>query len=113
MSHALDILQFEIASSELMPTPFGLFLNPDTRDPGGRFWISWSPSTIPRVLDSQARDVVDESTDVVVIVRLDTLLTDLEQRTQDHAGVKRDDAWMKRGPASVQSLIEAALAAAS
>lgn len=99
LSHALDVLRFEAEASAAQPTPWGAFLMPATRSPSSRFWLALSPSEVPRVLDLKARNArLDDSADAQVVLRLDALLVDLEQRTEDHAGTDESgDAFTKRG----------------
>lgn len=113
LSNILDVLRFEVESSTLIPTPWGAFVNPATRDPATvPLWIAATQSDAPRVIEDQACDLLlTDGRDAVVLLRLDTILLDLEQRTQDHATIAESaDAFSKRPAVSAQSVIEAAMA---
>lgn len=95
VANALSRIRFET----VMGNAWALFLDPQTRNPSARFWLCMPPAWAKHdVLDSQERDaLLNESADVLVMVRLDTLLIELEQKTQDHStAAERGDAWMKR-----------------
>ena len=89
-----------------------LFVDPERRVTTAGVWLCRFPDGVARVLSRQACEaLLTASPDALVMVRLDTLLRDLEDRTQDHATpAERANTFRKRDAATTQAVIEAAIA---
>jgi hypothetical protein len=72
------------------------------------YWLWWSPGTGPLVVSRKGRDEMFRVDEVLLMVRLDTLLFELEERTQDRASAPPES--MNPVPPSLLTLIEASLA---
>ena len=95
LAAALVRLRFETASDN---TPWSRFLNPLARTRGG-LWLCLPPSWGDyRILEKAERDDLMNTCDgAIVVVRLDTLLIALEEKTVDFCSeAERGNAWRKR-----------------
>jgi hypothetical protein len=106
---ALWALRFELLTPDSAPSPWRRFLNPATRIEGEQVWLCWSRrNQVPKVLDQAGKDgfVQDHAAEVVILLRLDQLVRELEELTGDHAF--SDQA--PDTPRPVQDVIEDAIA---
>jgi hypothetical protein len=106
MAHALEVLRFEAA----LPggSPWRRFLLRETREADARVWLhraygnDAATSSVWRVATSaeQLLSFITAATDAaLVVLPLHTIVTELEQATDDHASADEcDDAWMKEKP---------------
>ena len=97
---ALDVLRLQPQLNQLSGDDGWLaFLTPHTRKPGNSFFLCLGSPDRPRIRNRSALESWIATTPNLVasIVRLDTLLVDLEQQTQDHCTPEDCGRAWKRG----------------
>lgn len=96
VSLALDGIRFDTALGDITLTRWAAFLDQETRESASSpFWLCWP---VARVLDAEGLSTfINDSRGAILLVRLDTILIELEQKTGDHStAAERANAWMKR-----------------
>lgn len=101
LSWGLETIRMAIEIDLIVETGWSRFVDPQQRQLGATFWLVWSGTDGTcgwRVVTADRVSQIDDSP-VRVMLRLDTLLLDLEHRTSDHATADEvRHAWTKREP---------------
>jgi hypothetical protein len=91
---ALDAMRLEAA---LPDTPWRRFMDPTTRDARDRFWLVRFADGAWEILDAPGiAAAIKDGTGALLVLRIDTLLLDLERKTGDYVSVEElDRVWTK------------------